>query len=139
MPIILDEFFKFVGLFNNAGISISEDICEPDDGRISKNIIKQEPTEIDLPEGRYTKLWKRIDLGPESLSIDFDKTLKFLLTNKESLIKSLEPKRYDMIYLMAEFLSNYENTPNNFPDFKHLQTLFMILGNLLQVTWVSKE
>jgi hypothetical protein len=76
-PIRLHDWDKFVTSFYSAGIDLQMDTADPDDGRISKNIIHQYPRPI-ADGTEMTSLWKRIDFGYESLRMDFDKLQRFL-------------------------------------------------------------
>lgn len=121
VPITLDEWNIAVGLFSEAGVSLSYDITDADDARTSKNIILSEqglpavPTEI-------SKLWKRIDFGSESLPIDYDKVLVFIKNNHDKLMHYLKPDRVDFMELAAQYLQG-NCTPETFPFFDKLRSL----------------
>jgi len=105
IPIKLGDWGNFVMNFKTAGIDLQMDTSDPDDGRISKNIIHQYPKP--LADGReMNSLWKRIDFGYESMKIDFDKLSQFLHDNKEDLERVLRTERYEMILLAREYLLN---------------------------------
>ena len=77
----LRDWEKFVTSFNSAGINMELDCTDPNDGRISQNIIHQYPKPIE--EGlEMSLLWKRIDFGTMSLNIDFEKLIIFLNENR---------------------------------------------------------
>ena len=100
----LNDWDNFVTTFNCAGINISIDCTDPMDGRISQNIIHQYPTPI--ADGlEMSLLWKRIDFGPKSLNIDFDKLIKFLNDKRKDLIDVLRSERYEMLLLAVEYLT----------------------------------
>ena len=83
---------------------IGMDTSDPDDGRISKNIIHPYPKPIG--DGlEMSSLWKRIDFGYESLKIDLDKLSRFLHDNREDMERVLRTERYEMIMLAMEYLT----------------------------------
>jgi len=103
VPIKLHDWEKFVTNFRSAGVDVGMDTSDPDDGRISKNIIHQYPKPVG--DGKeMNSLWKRIDFGYESLLIDFDRLSRFLHDNKEDLENVLRTERYEMIVLAQEYL-----------------------------------
>ena len=107
-PMKLRDWERFVTSFNSVGINMELDCTDPNDGRISQNIIHQYPKPIG--DGlEMSLLWKRIDFGPMSLNIDFDKLLKFLNENRNDLIDILRNERYEMIRLSAEYLIKGNN------------------------------
>ena len=104
----LRDWEKFVTSFNSAGINMELDCTDPNDGRISQNIIHQYPKPIE--DGlEMSLLWKRIDFGPMSLNIDFEKLMRFLNDNRNELIDVLRHERYEMIRLSVEYLINRKN------------------------------
>lgn len=104
----LRDWERFVTSFNSAGINMELDCTDPNDGRISQNIIHQYPKPIE--DGlEMSLLWKRIDFGPMSLNIDFDKLLKFLNENRNDLIDVLRNERYEMVRLSVEYLTKGNN------------------------------
>ncbi len=102
VPVEIDEWNIVSKCFYEAGISIFHDITDALDGRYTKNIIVQEPYLESYPT-RITKLWKRIDFGPESLPIDFNKLSSYISRNWDSLNTYLRPKRVKMINLIVEY------------------------------------
>lgn len=110
-PRQLDDWSTVVGLFSSAGVAISHDCTDADDGRMAKNIIHQlgEPTSVS--ESRINRLWKRIDFGASSISIDYGKLQKFLKENKKDLEDALKPQRYKFLRLAAKYLSNGGKIP----------------------------
>jgi hypothetical protein len=103
-PIKLHDWDNFVTSFGSAGINMEMDCTDPMDGRISQNIIHQYPKPI-ADGSEMSLLWKRIDFGPMSLNIDFDKLLKFLNDKKKDLINVLRTERYEMIILAVDYLT----------------------------------
>ena len=100
----LNDWDKFVKNFNLAGINIELDCTDPMDGRISQNIIHQYPKLIP-DKFEMSMLWKRIDFGPKSLKIDYNKLSKFLDENRKNLIEVLRNERYEMLQLAVEYLT----------------------------------
>ena len=104
----LRDWERFVTSFNSAGINMELDCTDPNDGRISQNIIHQYPKPIE--DGlEMSLLWKRIDFGPMSLNIDFEKLQKFLNENRNDVIDILRNERYEMIRLSVEYLTKGSN------------------------------
>lgn len=102
-PIRLHDWDNFVTKFNCAGINVGMDCTDPEDGRISQNIIHQYPRLI-ADGSEMSSLWKRIDFGNRSININFDKLLKFLHDKREDLINILRSERYEMLVLAVEYL-----------------------------------
>jgi len=103
--VVLRDWERFVASFNSAGINMELDCTDPNDGRISQNIIHQYPKPLENGI-EMSLLWKRIDFGPMSLNIDFEKLKKFLNENRNDLIDVLRSERYEMIRLSVEYLTN---------------------------------
>jgi len=102
-PVKLHDWNSFVTHFNRIGVDLQMDTSDPDDGRISKNIIHPYPKPIG-DGAEMSSLWKRIDFGYESMKIDFDKLSQFLHDNKEDVERVLRTERYEMIILAMEYL-----------------------------------
>jgi len=118
--VMLDDWGKFVTSFRAAGIDMTTDITEPDDGNISKNIIHQHLSTI-LSGSRVNLLWKRIDFGYQSLKIDFNELERFLSERKNELIEILRNWRYRMMVLILKYLENSKNMSER--DVGRLETL----------------
>ena len=104
----LRDWERFVKSFNSTGINMELDCTDPNDGRISQNIIHQYPKPID--DGiEMSLLWKRIDFGPMSLNINFEKLSKYILDNRNDLVDVLRSERYEMVRLSVEYLTNGKN------------------------------
>jgi hypothetical protein len=106
-PIKLRDWESFVEHFRRAGIDLAKDCTSSDDAAISQNIIHQYPNLI-VGSLEMSSLWKRIDFGYLSISIDFDKLLRFLHDNREDLIEVLRSERYEMLLLSVEYLTRGE-------------------------------
>lgn len=100
----LHDWDNFITYFHHAGIDLQMDTSDPDDGRISKNIIHPYPQPI-ANGTEISSLWKRIDFGYESMKIDFDKLSQFLHDKREDLERVLRTERYEMILLAKEYLA----------------------------------
>lgn len=100
----LHDWDSFVTHFHRVGIDVKMDISDPDDGRISKNIIHPYPKPIG-DGSEMSSLWKRIDFGYESLKVDLDKLSRFLHDNREDMERVLRTERYEMIMLAMEYLT----------------------------------
>ncbi|MFA6472215.1 MAG: hypothetical protein WCU00_09270 [Candidatus Latescibacterota bacterium] len=98
----LHDWNEFVGIFNSVGIDLLLDITDPDDGRISKNIIYQFnrfPGKMEM-----SSIWKRIDFGFRSITINYEKLSKFFTDSRKELINVLRIERYEMMTLALEYL-----------------------------------
>ena len=71
---------------------------------------------------RITKLWKRIDFGPESLPINYDKLESFIKENKGKFNKYLKPERVEMLELITQYFKN-QAKPKDFKEFGRLTML----------------
>lgn len=101
--IILDEFDEFTAAFAKAGIDLHSDITDPDNGRISQNIIH----ELNYLNGfRLNCFWKRIDFGDRSISINYEKLERFLKDNYENLEIIIGIKRYQLLLLAYKYISS---------------------------------
>jgi hypothetical protein len=100
----LHDWDSFVTHFHRVGIDVKMDTSDPDDGRISKNIIHPYPKPIG-DGAEMSSLWKRIDFGYESLNIDLEKLSRFLHDNREDMERVLRTERYEMITLAMEYLT----------------------------------
>jgi len=97
------DWNQFVDQFHKVGIDLGADVAESDDANVSKNIIHQFPT--DYPhDGDLNPIWKRIDFGPASAPMDYEKIMRFLVDNRESLIDVLRGERYRMMVLATKYL-----------------------------------
>lgn len=101
--VVLKEWDVFEGEFAEAGINMMHDITDPDNGRISKNIIHQ--LCYFMADG-YTlpSCWKRIDFGDSSILIDYEKLKWFLTNNSQDLMSVLGLDRYRLVLLSYLFL-----------------------------------
>ncbi len=101
------DWSEFGGAFNRAGIDLTMDCTDADDGRISQNVIHQlHGIHRHGEDSELNALWKRIDFGASSIRIDYDKLKKFLYENEKDLRRALRSERYDMMVLSFEYLTN---------------------------------
>lgn len=100
--VALKEWGRFTACFEEAGINLSMDICDSNNGLISQNIIHEfyKSFEIDL-----NFCWKRIDFGAGSMRIDFDQLGYFFEKNKMTLGVVLGGDRLDLMILAGKYLS----------------------------------
>jgi len=108
VPIKLDEWKEFVDNFNAVGIDMKVDTTDSDNANISKNII-HEHTKYRICTGEGDSLsgsWKRIDFGPRSIRINYDKVDEFLKENKEEItfVLDRERERYILMQLVCRYL-----------------------------------
>lgn len=103
IPIELEEWDRFLAVFNNAGIDLSVDCTDPDNGLISKNLIHQ----MFRPYKSSPKLncmWKRIDFGESSIRIDYDRLSHFIATESTRMHTSLTVQRYEFLNMACKYL-----------------------------------
>jgi hypothetical protein len=106
VEVILDDWKAFISAFNNAGINLHMDSTDPEDGRVSQNIIHQYPYGANVSNPKLNRLWKRIDFGDRSIRIDYDKLRQYLEEHREDIRSNLAIGRYDLIVLACQFLSD---------------------------------
>jgi hypothetical protein len=99
----LDEWDQFVAAFSAAGIDMSMDCTDPDDGRISKNIVHQ-LAKPHVYQPRLNRIWKRVDFGERSARFDYDKLSKYLADNQEDLRMALKAGRFEFLQLASMYL-----------------------------------
>jgi hypothetical protein len=102
---ILHDWGKFVSSFAVAGIALGNDVTDPDDGRIAQNIVHQFPY-LTGGQRELSCLWKRIDFGFNSITIDFERLVGFLDQHRERLIRVLRFERFDLLVLALEYLAD---------------------------------
>jgi hypothetical protein len=101
----LEEWDRFVGVFSEAGIDLAIDCSDPNDGRISKNIIHQLCYSQTSNLRSLNRIWKRVDFGDRSIRFNYEKLLKYLIDNKQELVAHLSPGRYEFVLLACQYLS----------------------------------
>jgi hypothetical protein len=98
----LREWNGFKGCFNEAGVDVGGDTADPNDGRVSQNIVHQYP--YYTSPGAMCSLWKRIDFGYRSIPIDYGRLRDFLRKRRARLLRRLRCDRYEMVCLAVEYL-----------------------------------
>ena len=106
-PTTLHDWDRFSGSFTAAGVELWRDIADPDDGRVAQNIVHQFPY-LRGGQREYSCLWKRIDFGFSSISMDYEKLARFLEQHRERLIRVLRYERYELLVLALDYLSGRE-------------------------------
>ena len=103
VPIDLEEWDHFLAVFNNAGIDLSVDCTDPDNGLISKNLIHQmfRPYKA---SPMLNCMWKRIDFGESSIRIEYDRLSRFITDESPRLRASLTVQRYEFLNLACRYL-----------------------------------
>lgn len=98
----LAEWGCFTACFDEAGINLSTDVCDADNGLISQNIIHEfyKTFETDL-----NFCWKRIDFGAGSMQIDFDQLGYFFEKNEMNLGVVLGGDRLALMTVAGKYLS----------------------------------
>jgi hypothetical protein len=99
----LDEWDRFTSVFYTSGIDMSLDCTDPDDGRVSKNIVHQ-LTRPYAFQPTLNRIWKRVDFGERSVRIDYDKLSKYLAGN-EDLRTTLKIGRFEFLELACKYLT----------------------------------
>jgi hypothetical protein len=118
----LEDWENFVEAFNDTGINLQKDCTNPDDGRISQNIIHQFPYGVDSYRSKLNRLWKRIDFGDRSITIDYDRLIAYLKKNEADMKENLRIGRYDLILLSCKYLMYGEHI-----DLKDLDELNILV------------
>jgi glyceraldehyde-3-phosphate dehydrogenase type I len=107
--VTVEEWEETIGVFREAGIDISCDVTDPDDGRYSQNIIFKPGTES-IANHPYVAEWKRIDFDVRSLMVNLDKLEGFIIANKTNLTKALGIPR---LLLLEKAITYYTETDDN--------------------------
>jgi hypothetical protein len=121
-PIILRDWNSFVVCFADAGVDLGYDTTDPDDGRVSQNIVHQYPES--LLSGEMCSLWKRIDFGFSSIRMDLDRLSAYVQDQKAKLMGTLRYERYQMLRLAVIYLRHrkYQEPINDY-DLGRLEQL----------------
>jgi hypothetical protein len=101
----LEEWDCFVGVFGEAGIDLAIDCSDPNDGRISKNLIHQLCYQQSNSLRSLNRIWKRVDFGDRSIRINYEKLEKYIKDNKQELGAHLSAGRLEFLQLACQFLS----------------------------------
>ena len=101
----LEEFDQFIGAFNGAGIDLAVDCSDPNDGRISKNIVHQLCVNMSGNLRSLNRIWKRVDFGERSIRFNYEKLERYLNDNKQELGANLTAGRLEFLHLACQYLS----------------------------------
>ena len=100
----LDDWDAFNAMFLDAGIDLQSDCTNPDNGALSQNIVHQLHLGVDFTRPILNRLWKRIDFGPRSIRLDYEKLLNYLGRHETDIRQMLGGGRYDMMTLACGHL-----------------------------------
>jgi len=100
----VDDWNAFGSIFLEAGIDLQSDCTNPDNGTLSQNIVHQLHMGANASRPFLNRLWKRIDFGPRSISLDYEKLLDYLRRREEDIRETLRVGRYDMMVLACNYL-----------------------------------
>ncbi len=98
----LHDWKQFVDCFSETGMDLSYDTTDPDDARVSQNLVHQYPDTLERNE--MCSLWKRIDFGFRSILINYDRLLGFVRDHRARLMETLRYERYEMLRLAVAYL-----------------------------------
>jgi len=112
VPVEIEGWDVFTGLFNSFGFSVERDIADALDGRTGKNIIF---SEWDMKEvyrtGKLHKNWKRIDFGSVSCPFDYSKFQRTMLERGTELISKMK-EDYSLAFLAAQYYLLNQKLPS---------------------------
>ena len=100
----LDDWNAFGNVFVQAGVDLQSDCANPDNGALSQNIVHQLHLGANAARPILNRLWKRIDFGPRSIKLDYEKLLDYLGKREEDIRETLRVGRYDMMALACRYL-----------------------------------
>lgn len=101
----LDDWNPFSSKFLEGGIDLQSDCTNPDNGSLSQNIVHQLHLGANASQPVLNRLWKRIDFGPRSISLDYERLLDYLRKNESDIRETLRVGRYDMMTLACKYLA----------------------------------
>jgi hypothetical protein len=105
--ITLRDWNRFVDCFFSAGLDLQYDTTNPDDARISQNIVHQYPRWVGSDEMcEMCSLWKRIDFGFCSIRLDANRLLAYVRDHATELRQTLRCDRYEMLRLAVRYLAD---------------------------------
>mgnify|MGYP005839088865 CR=1 FL=1 len=102
----LDDWDRFIQAFAEIGIDMQLDCTDPDDGRVSKNIVHEliRTLSQESASPHLNCLWKRIDFGERSIRIDHERLERFLHDREREVREALRYGRYELIQLVSRYL-----------------------------------
>jgi len=100
----LDDWNAFGNVFVQAGVDLQSDCASPDNGALSQNIVHQLHLGANAARPILNRLWKRIDFGPRSIKLDYERLLDYLGKREEDIRETLRVGRYDMMVLASKYL-----------------------------------
>jgi hypothetical protein len=100
----LDDWDAFNAIFLGAGVDLQSDCTNPDNGALSQNIVHQLHLGASAARPILNRLWKRIDFGPRSIRLDYEKLLDYLQKHETDIRETLRVGRYDMMVLASKYL-----------------------------------
>jgi len=104
VDIRLDDWNAFSTIFLEAGVDLQSDCTNPDNGTVSQNIVHQLHLGANASQPTLNRLWKRIDFGPRSIKLDYEKLIDYLRENELDIRETLRVGRYDMMMLACKYL-----------------------------------
>jgi len=102
----LDDWNSFNAMFLESGIDLQTDCTNPENGAISQNIVHQLHSGASASQPILNRLWKRIDFGPRSIRLDYERLLNYLRKNEQDIKETLKVGRYDMMMTACKYLLN---------------------------------
>lgn len=124
VPVRLDEWGQFISAYDKAGINLGIDIADNDDGKMAKNVIHQRPNTL---SDELNRMWKRIDFGPSSSYINFDKLEDYLIKSEIDIKNTLRNgfERFEFMWLASKYLDDKNNmSVRDFDNLKYLTRKF---------------
>jgi hypothetical protein len=100
----LDDWNAFNSIFLEAGVDLQSDCANPDNGALSQNIVHQLHLGANASQPVLNRLWKRIDFGPRSIKLDYERLFNYLRKNEEDIRETLRVGRYDMMMMACKYL-----------------------------------
>ena len=100
----LDDWNAFSSVFLEAGADLQSDCANPDNGTLSQNIVHQLHLGTNVSRPELNRLWKRIDFGPRSIRLDYQRLLEYLERYEAEITHTLKVGRYDMMMLACKYL-----------------------------------
>lgn len=86
----LDDWNSFNAMFLESGIDLQTDCTNPENGAISQNIVHQLHLGASASQPILNRLWKRIDFGPRSIRLDYERLLNCLRKNEQDIKETLK-------------------------------------------------